>query len=121
MSENVSIKTEPFTKDYKQENSNNDTNTLSDNITQLEHITNMINEIKKDEVDLVKMEEFLPENVDESTIDIIKEEDLDEMDEFLSEDSHEDVNQMDEFLTEVSSSSYSLSSSTWKSDDRTEK
>ncbi|XP_073842771.1 uncharacterized protein isoform X1 [Musca autumnalis] len=87
MSEITSIKTELFAKDYKPEDSNNDTNTLHYNATKLENFTNMENDIKEDKIDFDKMEEFLPENVDESTIDIIKEEDVDEMDEFLSEDS----------------------------------
>ncbi|XP_073842726.1 uncharacterized protein isoform X2 [Musca autumnalis] len=104
MSENVSIKTEPFTKDYKQENSNNDTNTLHYNATKLEYLTNMENDINEDELDLDNMEEFLPENDNISTIDIIKQEDVDGMDESLSEDSPR---------------TYSPSSLTWKSNDRT--
>ncbi|XP_073838177.1 uncharacterized protein [Musca autumnalis] len=98
MSENISIKMEPFANDYKQEDTNSDINTLSYNTTKFENFTN---DIKEDKVDLDKMEEFLPENANESTIDIIKEEDVDEMDEFLSEDSPT-----------------SSSSLTWKSDDR---
>ncbi|XP_073842890.1 uncharacterized protein [Musca autumnalis] len=104
MSENISIKTEAFDNDYKQEDSNNDTNTLDHSTTKHEHFTNMGNDIEEDELDLAKMEEFLPENVDESPIHIIKEEDVDEMDEFLPEDSP---------------SFYSSSSFTWKSDDGT--
>ncbi|XP_073842916.1 uncharacterized protein [Musca autumnalis] len=100
MSEKVSIKTEAFENDYKQEHSNNDTNKLSYNTTKDEHFTNMGNVIKKDDLDLDNMEEFLPENLDESTIDKIKEEGVDEMDEFLPEDSP---------------SIYSSSSLTWKS------
>ncbi|XP_073842889.1 uncharacterized protein [Musca autumnalis] len=104
MSENVSIKTEAFDNDYKQEDSNNDTNTLAYSTTKLEHFTNMGNDIEEDELDLDEMEEFLPENVDESTIDKIKEEDVDEMDDFLLEDSP---------------SFYLPSSLIWKSDDGT--
>ncbi|XP_073842815.1 uncharacterized protein [Musca autumnalis] len=96
MSAVFSIKTEPFDNDYKQEDSNNDTNTLSYNSTKLENFTNMGINIKEDQPDLDKMEEFLPENFDESIITVIKEEDVDEMDEF-------------------SASIYS-----WKSDDRKE-
>ncbi|XP_073842698.1 uncharacterized protein isoform X4 [Musca autumnalis] len=105
MSEKMSIKTEPFVNDYKQENSNNDTNTLGYNKTKLEHFTNMGNDIKQEEIDLDKMEDFLPENVDESTSDIIKE---------------ENVEEIDEFLPKVSTSIRSPSSLTSKSDDRTE-
>ncbi|XP_073842866.1 uncharacterized protein isoform X2 [Musca autumnalis] len=122
MSENFSIKTEPFANDYEHEIFNNDRNTLSGNITKLEHFTNLGNDIKEEKLDLDTMEEHFPENVDKSITDKIKNEDVDEMDELLAENSHskEDVDKMDEFVTEVSSSSYSLSSSTWKSDDRTE-
>ncbi|XP_073842818.1 uncharacterized protein [Musca autumnalis] len=86
MTEKVSIKTEPFANDFKQEDSTNDTDTVDCSITKLEHFIQMGNDIKEDELDLDKMEEFLPENVDESTIDIIKIEDMDEMNEFLPED-----------------------------------
>ncbi|XP_073842795.1 uncharacterized protein [Musca autumnalis] len=122
MSENFSIKTEPFVNDDKQENCNNVTNTPRYNTTKLENFTNMGNAFKEDEIDLDEMEEFLPENVDKSTIDTIKEEDVDEMDEFLSDDStsKEDVDEMDEFLSEDSPNNDSPSSSTCKSDDRTE-
>ncbi|XP_073842894.1 uncharacterized protein [Musca autumnalis] len=89
MSESFCIKTE---------NSNNDT--LSYNTTKLENFTNMGNDVEEDELDLDNMEEFLPENVDKAIIDIIKKEDVEEMEEFLSEDSP--------------------SSLTWKSDDRSE-
>ncbi|XP_073842874.1 uncharacterized protein [Musca autumnalis] len=95
MSQVFSIKAETFANDYKAEDSNNDTNTLSYNATNLENYVNVVN----------KMEEFLPENVDESTVAIIKEENVDEMDEFLTEDS---------------ASIYSPSSPTWQSDDRKE-
>ncbi|XP_073842862.1 uncharacterized protein isoform X2 [Musca autumnalis] len=105
MSENFSIKTETFVNDYKQENSSNDTNTLGYNTTKLEHFTNMENDIKQEEIDLDKMEEFLTENVDNSTSDIIKEENMEEI---------------DEFLPKVSTSIHSPSSLTSKSDDRTE-
>ncbi|XP_073842935.1 uncharacterized protein [Musca autumnalis] len=98
MSENVSIKIEPFANDCKQEDSNSDITTLSYN-------TNILNDIKEDIADLDKMEEFLPENVNEFPIDIIKK---------------EDVNEMDEFLPEDSTSHYSPASLTWKSDDRAE-
>ncbi|XP_073842885.1 uncharacterized protein [Musca autumnalis] len=144
MSQNISIKTEPLANDYKQEDSNSDTNTLSYNTIKLENFTNTGNDVKKDKLDLDKTEEFLPEN-DESTIDTIKEEDVDEMDEFLPEDPpskeyvdkmdeflpenvdkstidiiKEKDNEMDEFLLEDSPSIYSPSSLTWKSDDCTE-
>ncbi|XP_073838182.1 uncharacterized protein [Musca autumnalis] len=68
------------------------------------------------------MEEFLPENVDKSTIDIIKEDDLDDMDEFLSDDSPSkvEVDIMDEFLPEDIPSFYTPSLLTGKSNDRTE-
>ncbi|XP_073842924.1 uncharacterized protein isoform X1 [Musca autumnalis] len=105
MSENVSIKTEPIANDYDHENFNNVTHTLSYNATKLEHFTTMGNVIGEDELDLDKMAEFLPENVDISTIGIIKEEEVDEMDEFLPDDSH---------------STYTASSPTLKSDDRAE-
>ncbi|XP_073836556.1 uncharacterized protein [Musca autumnalis] len=107
MLENVSIKTEPVANDYNQENSNNDTHTLRDNTRKLDDFTKMLNDIKKDELDLDNMEEFLPENVEESTIDMIKDEDVEEMDEFLSEGdstSKEDVEEMDEVLREESAS-----------------
>ncbi|XP_073842828.1 uncharacterized protein isoform X2 [Musca autumnalis] len=84
MSGNVSIKTEPFAKDYKQENSNNDTHTPRYNDIKLEYLTNMTNDINEDELDLDNMEEFLPENDNENIIDIIKEEDVGGMDESLS-------------------------------------
>ncbi|XP_073842736.1 uncharacterized protein isoform X2 [Musca autumnalis] len=87
MSEIFSIKTEPLSNDYKAEESNNDVNTLGYRTTKLENVTNMGNDIKEDELDLDKMEEFLPENINESTIDKIKKEDLDEMEEFMPEDS----------------------------------
>ncbi|XP_073838253.1 uncharacterized protein [Musca autumnalis] len=106
----VSIKTEPVAEDhYNQANSNNDTHTLcGDNRTKLEHFTYMVNYIKKDELDMDKMEEFLPENIDvEPTIDVIKkEDDVDEMEEFLPEDS--------------TSSLYTPSLLTCKSNDRIE-
>ncbi|XP_073842847.1 uncharacterized protein [Musca autumnalis] len=105
MSENLFIKTENFANDYNLEDSNNDTNSLSYKTTKLVNFTNMGNVIKGNEEDLDKMEEFLAENVDESSIDIIKKEDVDEMDEFLPEDSP---------------SIHSPSTLTWKSDDRTE-
>ncbi|XP_073842830.1 zinc finger protein 711-like [Musca autumnalis] len=104
MSEQFSIKVEPFTKVYKQENSNNDTHTPRYNDIKLEYFTNMENDINEDELDLDDMEEFLPENNNESTIDKIKEEEVDGMDEPLSEDSP---------------SIYSPSSLTCKSDDFT--
>ncbi|XP_073842829.1 uncharacterized protein isoform X3 [Musca autumnalis] len=104
MSDNLSIKTEPFAKAYKQENSNNDTHAPSYNVIKLEYLTNMENDINEDELDFDNMEEFLPENDNECTIYKIKEEDVDGMDESLSEDLH---------------SIYSPSSLTWKSDDRT--
>ncbi|XP_073842851.1 uncharacterized protein [Musca autumnalis] len=103
MSESFYIKTEPFAKDIKQEqNSNHDTHSLSYNTTKLETFTNMGNYIKDDELDLDKMEEFLPENFDKSIIDIIKKED------------------MEEFLPEDATSIDSPSSLTWKSYERTE-
>ncbi|XP_073842802.1 uncharacterized protein isoform X4 [Musca autumnalis] len=106
MSENLSIKTEPNANHCKQEDSNNGTITLCCNTTKLENFTNMENHIKEEEIDLDKMEEFLPENVDMTIIDIIKKEDVDEMDTLLAEDSR---------------SCYPPSSSlTWKSDDRME-
>ncbi|XP_073842833.1 uncharacterized protein [Musca autumnalis] len=83
MSEFFTIKTEPFANDYKDESSNKDLNTLTYNTIKRENVTNMVNDIKEDELDLDNMEEFLPENVDEFTIDIIKKEDPDEMVEFL--------------------------------------
>ncbi|XP_073842927.1 uncharacterized protein isoform X2 [Musca autumnalis] len=78
MWENFSIKTEAFVNDCKQEDSNK---------TKHENFTNMLNDIKEDKADLDKMEEFLSESVDKSIIDIIKNEDVDDMDEFLPEDS----------------------------------
>ncbi|XP_073842913.1 uncharacterized protein [Musca autumnalis] len=103
MSENLSIKTEP--NDCKQEDSNNGTYTLSCKTRKLENFKNMENDIKEEHIDLDNMEEFLPENVDIFTIDVIKKEDVDEMDTFLAEDSR---------------SCYPLSSLTSKSDDRME-
>ncbi|XP_073842821.1 uncharacterized protein isoform X2 [Musca autumnalis] len=106
MSEGVSIKTEPFAKDYKQEDSTNDTNTLDCSTTKLENFTNMVNVIKEEELDLDKMEESLVEYSDNTTIDVIKKENVDEM---------------DEFLPEASPSFYAPPSlHTWKSDDCTE-
>ncbi|XP_073842832.1 uncharacterized protein isoform X2 [Musca autumnalis] len=106
MSGNVSIKTEPFTNDYEPEDSNNDAYKLGYSATNVEHFTNIGIHIKRDELDdLDKMEEFLPENVNEYTIDVIKKQDVDEMEEFLPEDSP---------------SFYSPSLITWKTDDRTE-
>ncbi|XP_073842801.1 uncharacterized protein isoform X3 [Musca autumnalis] len=103
MSENVSIKTEPFAKYYyEQEDPNNDTNTLCYNTTKLEHFTNMGNDIKEEELYLDKMEEFSPENIDKYTIDVIKKEEVDEVDEFLPDDSP---------------SCHPPSLLTWKSDD----
>ncbi|XP_073842831.1 uncharacterized protein isoform X1 [Musca autumnalis] len=105
MSENFSIKAEPFANDYEPDDSNNDANTLSYSATNLENFTNMGIHIKKDELNFEKMEEFLPVNVDESTIVKIKKEDVYEKDEFLSEN-----------LPRI----YSPSSLTWETDDRTE-
>ncbi|XP_073839113.1 uncharacterized protein [Musca autumnalis] len=127
MSEKVSIKTEPFANDYKQENFNN--------TTKPEHFTNMGNDIMEDELDLDNMEEFLPEKVNEYTTDIIKKEDeyeslpenspsteyVDEMDEFLPENSNKSI--IDIIKKEDVDDSpgfYTPSSLTWKSDDRTE-
>ncbi|XP_073842703.1 uncharacterized protein isoform X2 [Musca autumnalis] len=92
-----SIKTEPFANDHKQEDSTNDTNTTNYNTTKHENFTNMENYIKEDQVVLDKIQNFLPENVAKSTIDIIKEED---MDEFLPKNcpSKDDMDEMDEFL-----------------------
>ncbi|XP_073842911.1 uncharacterized protein [Musca autumnalis] len=104
MSESFSIKTEPIAKDYKLEDCNNGTNTLRYNTTKVEHLTNMLNYIKEDGLDLDRMEEFLPEKVDKVAFDQIKEEDVDEMEEFLPENSP---------------SIYSPSSPTWKSDNCT--
>ncbi|XP_073842931.1 uncharacterized protein isoform X2 [Musca autumnalis] len=78
MSESFCIKTEPIDKDYEQEDTNNDANTLCYNTIKLENFTNMVNDIKKEELVLDKVKE-------ESTIDIIKEEDVDEMDELLQQ------------------------------------
>ncbi|XP_073842914.1 uncharacterized protein [Musca autumnalis] len=103
MSEIFSIKMETFAYAYKQEDSNSDINTLSYNTTKFENFTNMVNDINEDKAEMDEMEEFLPEKVKESTIDIIKEEDVNEMDECLPEDSPT-----------------SASSHTWKSDDRME-
>ncbi|XP_073842932.1 uncharacterized protein [Musca autumnalis] len=105
MSQVFSIKTESFDNDYKQEDSGNDTNTLVCNTIKLENFKNMANNIKEEQPDLDKMDEFLPENVDKYKFDIIKEEDVEEMDEFLPEDS---------------TSIHSTSLLSWKSDDRTE-
>ncbi|XP_073842882.1 uncharacterized protein isoform X2 [Musca autumnalis] len=101
MSESFCIKTEPIAKDCEPEDCNNDTNTLSNSTTKLEHFTNMANDIK-DEPALDKIEEYIPENVVEYTVNIIKEEDVDEMDE------------------KDSPSFYSPSLLTWKPDDITE-
>ncbi|XP_073842856.1 uncharacterized protein [Musca autumnalis] len=101
MSESFCIKTEPIAKDCEPEDCNNNTNTLSYTTTKLENFTNMLNDIKEDGLDL---EEFLPEKVDKLAFDVIKEEDVDEVEEFLPEDSP---------------SIYSPSSLTWKSDDCT--
>ncbi|XP_073842877.1 uncharacterized protein isoform X2 [Musca autumnalis] len=87
MSESFCIKTEPIAKDYELGDTNNNANTLGYNRTNLENFTNVVNDIKEDEIDLDKMEECVPENVDKFTIDIIKKEDVDQMDEFLPEDS----------------------------------
>ncbi|XP_073842819.1 uncharacterized protein isoform X1 [Musca autumnalis] len=121
MSQVFSIKTEPLASGYEQKDSTNDANTISCNITTFEKYANMINDIKEEKLDLDKMEEFLPDNVDNATIDIIKKENVDEMDEFLSEDSpsKEDLDEMDEVSPEDSPSIYSQSLFTWKSDDRT--
>ncbi|XP_073842745.1 uncharacterized protein isoform X5 [Musca autumnalis] len=105
MSEKVSIKTEPFGNDYKKEDSKIDTNTLGCSKTKLENVTNMGNYIKEDELDLDETEEVLPDNIVKSTIDVIKEEDVDEM---------------DECLPEVKPSIYSPSSLTWKSENCTD-
>ncbi|XP_073842764.1 uncharacterized protein isoform X1 [Musca autumnalis] len=83
MSEFSTIKIEPFANDCKEESSNKDPNTLTCNTIKLENVTNMVNDLKEDELDLDNMEEFLPENVEQFTIDIIKKEEPDEMDEFL--------------------------------------
>ncbi|XP_073842922.1 uncharacterized protein [Musca autumnalis] len=99
MSVSFCIKTEPIAKDYEEENSNSDTNTLSYNTTKIDL---MVTDIKEDELDLDQMEEFLPENADEYTIDIIKEEGVDEMDEFIPENLP---------------SNYSPSSPKWASND----
>ncbi|XP_073842836.1 uncharacterized protein isoform X1 [Musca autumnalis] len=106
MSEIFSIKTEPLANDYKPEESNNDANAVGYRTTKLENVTNVGNDIEEDELDLDKMEEFLPENITKSTVDVIKEEDMDGMDEFMSEDSlsTQDVDQMEEFLPEDSPS-----------------
>ncbi|XP_073842899.1 uncharacterized protein isoform X2 [Musca autumnalis] len=101
MSESFCIKTEPIAKDCEPEDCNNNTNTLSYTTTKLENFTNMLNDIKEDRLDL---EEFLPEKIDKVAFDVIKEEDVDKMEEFLPKDSP---------------SIYSPSSLTWKSDDCT--
>ncbi|XP_073842843.1 uncharacterized protein isoform X1 [Musca autumnalis] len=102
MSESFCIKTEPIAKDY--ELGDNDAITLSYNTTNLEHFTNTVNDIKEDEIDLDKMEEYVSENIDKSTIDI----------------KEEDVDEMDEFLPESAPNIYPLSSLKWKSDGCTE-
>ncbi|XP_073842739.1 uncharacterized protein isoform X3 [Musca autumnalis] len=98
---------ETLAKDCKQEDSTNDKDTLIYKTTKPEKYANIVNGIKENEneLDLDKMEEFLSENVDKTTIVLIKEEGVDEMEEFLPEDSP---------------SFYSPLSPTWKSDDRTE-
>ncbi|XP_073842728.1 uncharacterized protein [Musca autumnalis] len=85
MSDSFCIKTEPIAKDYEQEDTNNDANTLCYNTIKLENFTNMGNYIKKDELSFDKIEENVPKNVDESTIGKIKEENVDEMDELLQQ------------------------------------
>ncbi|XP_073842891.1 uncharacterized protein [Musca autumnalis] len=102
MTEFFPIKTEPLSNDY---NITNDTNTLSYNKTKLENFTKMGYDIKEEKLDLDKIEERLPKNVDKFITEKIKK---------------EDAGEMDEFLPEKSPSFYSASVLTLKSDDCTE-